>query len=334
MSPYTSSTDDDMSTTSTSTSTSTWMTGSSSGSSNKTQWWMAHKNMGNQVPANQAYPSLRTQNLILQRMQTILEYACFQFAQKSMPSLLQNSGWTCPEEAELSRWTYYFFKKQHYLQLNKLCRIRKSQYFLSAMLNSVKEVRHDAVHRNPLEVNYLSLQMSHAIAFCAVLEVPNALAKLQAIQTCAETQILKLGIVTPANQNLGKVSIQTSQEGQGTFESRRLNACKTLEKLLLDPSIITFGQEEETPIAEEAAVIHQIPILTVMEVTPVIDEVPITEVPILQQAPISTVVDVKPSVEMVMPNEKPKPEFEPFRLVLLFLVMCLLAGVCQRLLGH
>ncbi|KAM0343589.1 hypothetical protein ACHAPU_008340 [Fusarium lateritium] len=293
---------------------------------------MAKKNTNNEVPANQAYPSLRTQNLILQRMQTILEYACFQFAQNSMPSIIQSSGWTCPEEAELNKWTFYFYKKEQYQQLDALCRTRKSQYFLSAMLSSVKELRHDNVHRNPLDVNYLSLQMSHAVAFSAVLGIPDALAKLQAIQTCAETQILKLGIVTPANQNLGevpapeqfRVSAQTSQEVQNLFESRRLDACKTLEKLLLDPSIVTFGEEE-------APVMQQAPILTVMEVTPVVEEAPI-----IQQAPISTVVDmtpimeVTPVVEMVMPKEKP----ESSRQVLPFLVVFLLAGVCQYLLGH
>ncbi|KAF5675629.1 ubiquinol-cytochrome-c reductase cytochrome c1 [Fusarium heterosporum] len=312
---YPSSTDDDMSTTSTSTSRSVF-----SPSSNRIPLWMANqtqKNINNHVLEHQAYPSLRSQNLLLSRMQTILEYACFQFAQKHMPSILQTSGWTCPEAGELSKWTYYFYKNQHYLQLDRLCRSRKSQYFLSAMLNSVKEIRHDAVHRNPLDTNYLSLQMSHAIAFCAVLDVPDALVKLQAIQICAETQILKLGIVTPANVKLGEAPAQAGQEGQGIFESRRQDACKTLEKLLLDPSIVAFGEEE-------TAVIRQVPILTVMEVTPVIEGMPT-----LQQAPISTVVDVKPTVEM---TPKEKPEHKP-ELSRLFLVV-LLAGVCQHLLGH
>ncbi|KIL91349.1 hypothetical protein FAVG1_04965 [Fusarium avenaceum] len=238
---------------------------------------MPQKSIENRVPVDKAYPSLRTQNLILSRMQNILEYACFRFAEKSMPDILQITGWTCPEAGELSIWIYHFYEKGKSLQLQDMSRLRGSQISISVLLNSVKEIRHDAVHRNPLDSNYLSLQMSHAVAFCQVLGVSEALDKLQSIQLCAETQIRKLGIITEVNIKFDDVSAQGGldvhsqaiEETHETFENRRVAACNILDRLLLDPKTIDFSpQEEETPTLEPTAIMTATDITPIAEVEP------------------------------------------------------------------
>lgn len=240
---------------------------------------MPQKSIGDKVPVDKAYPSLRTQNLILSRMQTLLEYACFRFAEKSMPDILQSTGWTCPEAGELSVWVYHFYEKCKYRQLEEMNRHRGSRISLSVLLNSVKKIRHDAVHRNPLDVKYLSLQMSHAVTFCQVLGVPDALHKLQSIQICAETQIRKLGILTEVNIKFGDVSAeqgldvesQTIEETRETFGDRRAAACKTLENMLLDPKTLDFSpkEEEEATVTKEAHTFGPTPIMTVTDNTPI-----------------------------------------------------------------
>jgi hypothetical protein len=211
-------------------------------------------------------------------MQTILEYACFRFAEKSMPDILQSTGWTCPEAGELSVWIYHFYEKDKFGQLQEMRRRRGSQISLSVLLNSAKEIRHDAVHRNPLDVKYLSLQMSHAVTFCQVLGVSDALHKLQSIQLCAETQIRKLGIITEVNIKFGDVSAerrldverQNNGETQEIFGDRRAAACKTLDNLLLDPKTIDFSLEEE----EDAPAFGPTPIMTVTDNPPIIEVAP------------------------------------------------------------
>lgn len=194
-----------------------------------------------------------------------------------MPDILQSTGWTCPEAGELSIWIYHFYEKGKSLQLQDMSRLRGSHISLSVLLNSVKEIRHDAVHRNPLDTKYFSLQMSHAVAFCQVLGVSEALDKLQSIQLCAETQIRKLGIITEVNIKFGDVSAQggldvrsqTIEETHEAFENRRAAACKILDKLLLDPKIIDFSpQEEEAPTLEPTAIMTATDTTLITEVEP------------------------------------------------------------------
>jgi hypothetical protein len=211
-------------------------------------------------------------------MQNILEYACFRFAEKFMPDILQSNGWTCPEAGELSIWIYHFYEKCKLRQLEEMNRLRGSQVSLAVLFNSIKEIRHDAVHRNPLDTNYLSLQMSHAVTFCQVLGVSDALKKLQSIQLCAETQIRKLGIITEVNIKFGDVSARggldvesrTLEETQETFENRRAAACKILDKLLLDPKTIDFSPQEE----EEAPTLGLTTIMTATDITPITEVAP------------------------------------------------------------
>jgi hypothetical protein len=212
-------------------------------------------------------------------MQTILEYACFRFAEKSMPDILQSTGWTCPEAGEISVWVYHFYERCKFRQLEEINRHLRGQISLSVLLNSAKEIRHDAVHRNPLDVNYLSLQMSHAVTFCQVLGVSDALHKLQSIQLCAETQIRKLGIITEVNIQFGDVSAergldvesQTIEETQETFGDRRAAACKIVDNLLLDPKTIYFSpEEEEATVTKEAHTFGPTPIMTVTNSAPII----------------------------------------------------------------
>ncbi|SCO82313.1 uncharacterized protein FRV6_06526 [Fusarium oxysporum] len=67
------------------------------------------------------YVPIRTQTLILTRIQAILEHACFSFAQEAMPDILEETQWSCPEAGELNAWAFYFKKRWEILQQLSRC---------------------------------------------------------------------------------------------------------------------------------------------------------------------------------------------------------------------
>jgi hypothetical protein len=134
----------------------------------------------------QADPPFRTQHLILKRMQTILEHACFDFAKENMPEILEVMQWDCPEAGELNIWVCQFGKKLD--ELERRARSKGVELSLKSVLGSIKQIRHLAVHRQLIHGDDLELLASHAVVFCTVLEVPDAdaLGTLQRIRDSLE----------------------------------------------------------------------------------------------------------------------------------------------------
>ncbi|KAH8817458.1 hypothetical protein F5884DRAFT_853873 [Xylogone sp. PMI_703] len=89
------------------------------------------------------YFPLRTQNYILMKVQTILENACFDFAQRVMPDILKKQNWDCPESSELNIWAAEFLgrKKEFASKLDNTGRPLEKLFY------SISEIRHTAVHR-------------------------------------------------------------------------------------------------------------------------------------------------------------------------------------------
>lgn len=73
------------------------------------------------APRLHVYVPIRTQTLILTRIQAILEHACFSFAQEAMPDILEEMQWSCPEAGELNAWAFYFKKRWDTLQQLSRC---------------------------------------------------------------------------------------------------------------------------------------------------------------------------------------------------------------------
>src|SRR6478735_3663267 len=73
------------------------------------------------APGFHVYVPIRTQTLILTRLQAILEHACFSFAQEAMPDILEETQWSCPEAGELNAWAFYFKKRWEILQQLSRC---------------------------------------------------------------------------------------------------------------------------------------------------------------------------------------------------------------------
>jgi hypothetical protein len=88
------------------------------------------------------YLPLRTQHYLLVKIQTILEQACFNFGQHTMPDVLRKNQWDCPESAELNRWATEFLQRRS--DFDKKRDVGKR---LEKLFRSVADIRHTAVHR-------------------------------------------------------------------------------------------------------------------------------------------------------------------------------------------
>ncbi|KAF5606117.1 ubiquinol-cytochrome-c reductase cytochrome c1 [Fusarium pseudocircinatum] len=210
------------------------------------------------APGLHVYVPIRTQTLILTRIQAILEHACFSFAQEAMPGILEETKWSCPEAGELNAWAYHF--KKHWEVLQQLSRCQGSGLVLTSFLYSVKQIRNIAVHRQPITVDHLLMLMSHAINFCICLDVPKALDMVRKIRNSVEAHIQKLeDCKKNIEQGLSTASQETSmtrlelwareqqemQEACKKFEKKRKAIFKKVEKLLHSSEVACFTLEDD-----------------------------------------------------------------------------------------
>ena len=86
------------------------------------------------------YLRYHDQHVILTTLQSLLEEACFDFAQKSFPQLLEQHGWDCYEAIELTEWTKVLPKYFMHLSQN----LTKP---FDEVIGLLRELRHSAVHR-------------------------------------------------------------------------------------------------------------------------------------------------------------------------------------------
>ncbi|RMI97521.1 hypothetical protein CDV36_016217, partial [Fusarium kuroshium] len=132
---------------------------------------------------------LHIQNLILCRVQAILEYACFHFAEERMPDVIESCQWHCVKAGELNKWMVEFRKRMVAFKRN----INNPKgYDIPAHFDTAIEIRHIAVHRGAIDTAQLQTLIKNAIALCEMLGNARALARVQSIWECAEAQISEM----------------------------------------------------------------------------------------------------------------------------------------------
>jgi hypothetical protein len=109
---------------------------------------------------------MRTQHLLLVKVQSILEQACFEFGQQVMPDILKKYGWDCPEAAELNRWTMEFLQRQGQFGDKE----RNMKKPLEKLFRSVSAIRHTAVHRIRVSAKHTEQFILDAEALLTLLE--------------------------------------------------------------------------------------------------------------------------------------------------------------------
>lgn len=115
-----------------------------------------------------------TGHSILIKTQEVLESACFRFAERAMPEILQKREWYCPESAELNLWAVEFLKR-----LKTFGKMASTPALpsrpLKELLPSIAQIRHHAVHRIPVTAKELEQFMVDGEILAQIFEDQTAI---------------------------------------------------------------------------------------------------------------------------------------------------------------
>ncbi|RSL67271.1 hypothetical protein CEP53_003060 [Fusarium sp. AF-6] len=196
---------------------------------------------------------LRIQNLILSRVQAILELTCFEFAKEKMPKILENRKWRCPTAGELNLWVAEFNKRIVSFKNN----VNKPEgYEISKCFQAATHIRHFAVHRRHLSMAHLQSLVNNAEGLCKILGNSTALTQIELIWGYAQAQIselesFKLDIVVELESGLDDIAARRAEldllEAASISKAHdKLNrhhdlASDELEKILLDRHMVLIA---------------------------------------------------------------------------------------------
>ncbi|KAI7765199.1 hypothetical protein LZL87_009728 [Fusarium oxysporum] len=86
------------------------------------------------------YLPFPTEHLLMEKLQKVLETACYEYGVRELSSIMQDRHWDCPEAVELSQWAELL---GHEGNLKR----QGSGKPLKELLHSIAQIRHTAVHR-------------------------------------------------------------------------------------------------------------------------------------------------------------------------------------------
>ena len=106
------------------------------------------------------------QHRILVRVQYTLEKACFDFAQERLAELLHREGWDCAEAVELNQWARTLLIYREQLNLDDM---KDDVKPLPSLMESIIQLRHNAVHRVRLSSSELLQHLTDAVLLAQLL---------------------------------------------------------------------------------------------------------------------------------------------------------------------
>ena len=134
------------------------------------------------------YFPLEVQLKLLVNVQTVLERACFKFAEKWSPDALDVEQWDCADSAELCKWMRLF--KGHRLMPGlRKAKIRKPT---SRLCDSLAQLRHTAVHRHPVSAREIEQFLNDSKSLVTLLKDTASIKFLTALQRKTRTAIENL----------------------------------------------------------------------------------------------------------------------------------------------
>lgn len=124
---------------------------------------------------------------IIERTQSVLERACFDFTLQAMPDVLRGSRWPCAEAVELNLWV----KEVHRRQKGGLVDAGNKIGLLSRVdfCESIAKIRHTAVHRDTVTAREMEKFLADGETLATMLGDKAALAKLSSMRSAAKRTI-------------------------------------------------------------------------------------------------------------------------------------------------
>lgn len=147
------------------------------------------------VPAPPKFLPFKLQHDFLTVIQKLLEEACFYFAQKWVPEALVDQQWSTPEQGELTAW---------WQVLSRRVVPRDAIHFPitgpAALFTRVRQIRNNAVHRQPVPILVVHGMVRDALLLASGLKDVFREAKLRKMLKCLESKnldALRLSIDEP-----------------------------------------------------------------------------------------------------------------------------------------
>lgn len=137
----------------------------------------------------------------MEKLQKILELACYEFGLRTLPDMMRKRDWECPESVELSKWT-------ELLKSEGIVKFESKGKSLNELLQSITAIRHTAVHR--LRTNSAGLErfLADAEDFTGVLGdtvYSRAISQLRSNAQLALTELTK-------NKQFIQLQLEKAQE--------------------------------------------------------------------------------------------------------------------------
>lgn len=147
------------------------------------------------------YLPFPAEHMLMEKMQKILELACYQFGLRALPNVMQKQGWDCPESVELSKWAKLFGRKGNLAW-------EGSGKPSKELLQSIAAIRHAAVHR--LRTNSMGLErfLADAETLAGVLgdnKFTQAISQLRLDTQATLTELIR-------NKQFSQVQLEKAQE--------------------------------------------------------------------------------------------------------------------------
>ena len=130
------------------------------------------------------YLPYNIQHQLLVKVQTLLERACYSFAERTLRDILAKEEWDCPESVELNRWPRVFLSNQDKFSPDAMDELGKP---LEQLLNSIVQLRHTAVHRVRVSVKRIEQFMVDAESLVGLLQDDVCIRRLSRLRR--ETQL-------------------------------------------------------------------------------------------------------------------------------------------------
>jgi hypothetical protein len=159
------------------------------------------------------------EHLLMEKLQRILELACYQYGVKQIPGIMQKQGWDCPESAELSKWA-------EILGCEGNLERQENGKPLAELLPSIARIRHSAVHRLRTDSTGLERFLADSEEFAAVLgdniyKKAISQLRLEVLSTLAELTRNKESIQLQLKKAQQEIAAKRTQLDQEERESLR-----------------------------------------------------------------------------------------------------------------
>ncbi|KAF5651871.1 hypothetical protein F25303_3836 [Fusarium sp. NRRL 25303] len=153
------------------------------------------------------YLPFPTEHLLMEKLQKVLEAACYEYGVRELSSIMQDRHWDCPEAVELSQWAELLGNKGNLKR-------QGSKNSLKKLLHSIAQIRHTAVHR--VRTSSIGLQQFLADAE----DLTRALGDNTYIQAIAKLNLETQSTLTELAQNKQFIQLRL-EEAQEEIAKQR-----------------------------------------------------------------------------------------------------------------